>query len=95
MPFIGGASYSTGGCPLPIALVRSTERGKETILSKPSFLEFPETGKAQWRPQNLLAVLPPLCAERGHMVWGCLQLAGAWFDLFLSFLIKKHGSWIY
>lgn len=46
---------------------------------QPGFLEFPETGKAQRGPENLLTVLPPLRAERGNMVWDCLQLADTGF----------------
>lgn len=83
VPIMGGALHSTGSFPLPMPLVRSTERGEETILCQPSFLKFPETSKAQWRAQKLRAVLPPLRARRGHMVWDCLQLVGTWFDLSL------------
>lgn len=65
------------GCLLPTALPGLQKEERKPM--QPRLLEFPETGKAQWGPQNLLAVLPPLCAKRGNMVWDNLQLADTWF----------------
>lgn len=73
VPIIGGALHSTGGCPLPRALVRSTERGG----NPPMPTQFPSPQRqARHREEHRTSSRPPSLRARRATRYG--TASGRW-----------------
>lgn len=94
VPIIGGALHSTGGCPLPMALVRSTERGGNHPMQT-QFPQVPRDKQGTVKSTEPPSCPPsPLCQDRPHGM-GLSPVGRYFIDLSLPILSKKRDSWIY